>query len=76
MPRVTIDQWLEDFLSGIYEYVQELRNKAISPSEFLRQIPKAKGEEKRNLAHLIAEVYASYEGELRRRHYFDFSGIL
>lgn len=76
LPRVTIDQWLEDFLSGIYEYVQELRNKAISPSEFLRQIPKAKGEEKRNLAHLIAEVYASYEEELRRRHYFDFSGIL
>jgi DNA helicase-2/ATP-dependent DNA helicase PcrA len=76
LPRVTIEQWLDDFLSGIYGYVQELRNKAISPSEFLRQIPKVKGEEKRNLAHLIAKVYASYEEELNRRHYFDFSGIL
>jgi len=76
LPRVVIDQWLDDFLSGIYEYVQELRNKAKSPSEFLHEIPKAKGEEKRNLTHLVVEVYAAYEEELRRRHYFDFSGIL
>lgn len=76
LPRVTIDQWLDDFLSRIYEYVQELRNEAICPSEFLRQIPKAKGEEKRNLTRLIAKIYASYEEELKRRHYFDFSGIL
>jgi len=76
LPRVTIEQWLDDFLKAIYEYVRDLRNKAISPSEFLKQIPKAEGEEKRSLAHLIAEVYASYEEELKRRHYFDFSGIL
>jgi superfamily I DNA/RNA helicase/CRISPR/Cas system-associated exonuclease Cas4 (RecB family) len=76
LPRVIIEQWLDDFLGGIYEYVQELRNKAISPSEFLHEIPKAKNEEKRDLAHLIVKVYASYEEELRRRHYFDFSGIL
>jgi len=76
LPRVTIDQWLDDFLSAICGYVQDIRNRAMSPSEFLGQIPKAKGEEKRNLAHLIAEVYTSYEAELKRRHYFDFSGIL
>ena len=76
LPRVTIDQWLDDFLSRIYEYVQQLRNEAISPSEFLHKIPKAEGEEKKNLTHLVAEVYASYEEELKKRHYFDFSGIL
>jgi len=76
LPRVTIEQWLEDFLGGIYEYVRELRNKAISPSDFLHQMPRTKDDDKRNLARLIAEVYASYEEELRRRRYFDFSGIL
>jgi len=76
LPRVVIDQWLDEFLDRIFEYIQDLRNKAISPSKFLHEIPKAKSEDKINLAHLIAEVYASYEQELRRRHYFDFSGIL
>lgn len=76
LPRVTIDQWLDDFLSAIYKYVQEIRNKAMSPSEFLHEIAKVEDEEKKNLAHLIAEVYASYEKELKKRHYFDFSGIL
>ena len=76
LPRVTIDQWLDDFLRAIYEYVQEIRNKAMSPSEFLRQISKVQDEEKKNLTHLIAKIYASYEKELKKRHYFDFSGIL
>lgn len=76
LPRVTIDQWLDDFLSAIYKYVQEIRNKAMSPSEFLHKITKVEDEEKKKLAHLIAEVYASYEKELKKCHYFDFSGIL
>lgn len=76
LPRVTLDQWLDDFLKAIYEYVQDLRNKAMSPSEFLHEIAKVEDEEKKNLAHLIAEVYVSYEKELKKRHYFDFSGIL
>jgi len=76
LPRVTFEQWLDHFLSGIYDYVRDLRNRAITPSEFLKKIPKARDEEKRNLAHLIGKVYASYEEELKKHHYFDFSGIL
>ena len=76
LPRVIIDQWLDEFLAGIYEYVQEIRNRAMSPAEFLREISKVEDEEKRNLTHLIAKIYDSYEEELKKRHYFDFSGIL
>lgn len=76
LPRVTIDQWLDEFLSRIYVYVQEIRNKATFPSGLLHEISKVEDEEKKNLTHLIAKIYGSYEKELKKRHYFDFSGIL
>ncbi len=76
LPRVTIDQWLDEFLSRVYEYVQEIRNKAMFPAGLLHEISKIEDEEKKNLIRLIAKIYASYEKELKKRHYFDFSGIL
>jgi ATP-dependent helicase/nuclease subunit A len=59
LPRVTIDQWLDEFLSRIYVYVQEIRNKATFPSGLLHEISKVEDEEKKNLTHLIAKIYGS-----------------
>ncbi len=72
LPRVMIDKWIDDFLKDIYNYITELRFNAIDALEFKKLIAN-----KRNpLFEVISKLYIAYEEELKRRRFFDFSGLL